>query len=78
MKTINVEDSTWRNLNTMKYALCCDSLDSLINKLILSYSINKKEVKLGVPIITPKKNENNKKEVKLGVPIITPKKNENK
>jgi hypothetical protein len=38
MKTINVEDETWRNLNTTKYSMGCSTMDELINKLIQGYN----------------------------------------
>ena len=45
-RTITITDETWRNLNTMKYALLCDTVDDLLRKLILNYQIKtKKEIK---------------------------------
>ena len=37
MKTLTLQDETWKELNVMKYAMGVETLDDLITKLILNY-----------------------------------------
>lgn len=41
MKTITLQDETWKEINLIKYALGCDTIDDVINKLILNYQTQK-------------------------------------
>ena len=41
--TVTLEKETLQNLNLMKYAMCLDTLDDVINKIILNYKTQHKE-----------------------------------
>ena len=43
MKTLTLQDETWKDLNLMKYAIGVETLDDLITKLILNYKTQLKK-----------------------------------
>jgi len=43
MKTITLDDSTWKSLTMMKYAMGVASLDDVINTLLINYEIKKRK-----------------------------------
>lgn len=58
-KTVTLEQETWKNITLMKIAMGLNTIDEVINKLILSYKDNRKENTVEKKIILKEPEEEN-------------------